>query len=361
MSDHAKQMTEDEAAEFAEQVFDVARRGDAALLAALLAKGLPANLRNHNGDTLLMLAAYHGHADAVRVLLEFKADPQIANDKHQLPIAGAAFKGNLPVVKALIEGGAPVDASSSDGRTALMMAAMFNASKWSTTCSARAPTPRLPTPRAHGIGRGTDHGRGGYGGAVAETGVGYAPSKTRPPQDPFMKNALVELIRKISAGVMGDDEVARIAEEAAQAYADPVAFLAANPDINYDDTFPIPLGEWVVVGSLPDTVLFQADTYGDLFAQIVASFGPGVAFNLKPKQLAKTEALTALNRIQIQMSALSPQDGGYVLLNFSQPLDDEIQAVLVYGNDLPRVLELCAEVGIHGEPSLEALRVAVHV
>ncbi|MGB3126318.1 MAG: hypothetical protein WBB95_21110 [Pseudomonas sp.] len=176
-----------------------------------------------------------------------------------------------------------------------------------------------------------------------------------------MKTALVELISKISAGVMGEDEVARVAEEAAQAYADPAAFLAANPDINYDDTFPIPLGEWVVVGSLPETVLFQADTYGDLFAQIVASFGPGVAFNLKPKQLAKTEDLTALNRIQIQMSALSPEDGGYVLLNFSQLLDDEIQAVLVYGNDLPRVLQLCAEVGIKAEPSLEALRVAVHV
>lgn len=176
-----------------------------------------------------------------------------------------------------------------------------------------------------------------------------------------MKTALVELISKISAGVMSEDEVARIADEAAQAYADPAAFLAANPDINYDDSFPIPLGEWVVVGSLPDTVLFQADTYGDLFAQIVASFGPGVAFNLKPKQLAKTEDLTALNRIQIQMSALSPEEGGYVLLNFSQLLDDEIQAVLVYGNDLPRVLELCAEVGIKGEPSLEALKIAVHV
>ena len=176
-----------------------------------------------------------------------------------------------------------------------------------------------------------------------------------------MKTTLVELISKISAGVMGEDEVARIAEEAAQAYADPAAFLAANPDINYDDSFPIPLGEWVVVGSLPDTVLFQADTYGDLFAQIVASFGPGVAFNLKPKQLAKTEDLTALNRIQIQMSALSPEDGGYVLFNFSQPLDDEIQAVLVFGNDLQRVLALCAEVGIKAEPSLEALKVAVHV
>ncbi|MBA2928271.1 hypothetical protein G9Q86_06785 [Pseudomonas sp. CCUG 57209] len=176
-----------------------------------------------------------------------------------------------------------------------------------------------------------------------------------------MKTALVELISKISAGVMGEDEVARIADEAAQAYADPAAFLAANPDINYDDTFPIPLGEWVVVGSLPETVLFQADTYGDLFAQIVASFGPGVAFNLKSKQLAKADGLTALNRIQIQMSALSPEDGGYVLLDFSLPLDDEIQTVLVFGNDLPRVLELCAEVGIKAEPSLEALKVAVHV
>ena len=176
-----------------------------------------------------------------------------------------------------------------------------------------------------------------------------------------MKTALVELISKINADVMGDDEVARIAEEAAQAYADPAAFLAANPDINYDDSFPIPLGEWVVVGSLPDTVLFQADTYGDLFAQIVASFGPGVAFNLKPKQLAKTEALTALNRIQIQLGAMNPENGGYTLMNFSQLLDDEIQAVLVYGNDVPRVLELCAEVGIKGEPSLEALRIALHV
>ena len=176
-----------------------------------------------------------------------------------------------------------------------------------------------------------------------------------------MKTALVELISKISAGVMSEDEVARIADEAAQAYADPAAYLAANPDINYDDSFPIPLGEWVVVGSLPETALFQADTYGDLFAQIVASFGPGVAFNLKPKQLAKTENLTALSRIQIQMSALSPEDGGYTLLNFSQLLDDEIQTVLVYGKDLPRVLELCAEVGIKAEPSLEALRIALHV
>ncbi|WMN16109.1 MULTISPECIES: hypothetical protein [Pseudomonas] len=176
-----------------------------------------------------------------------------------------------------------------------------------------------------------------------------------------MKTALIELITRISSGCMGDAEIQRIADEASQAYADPQAFLAANPDINYDDSFPICLGEWVVVGSLPDTVLFQADTYVDLFSQIVASFGQGVSFNIKPKQLAKTEALTALNRIQIQMGSMNPENGGYVLVNFSQLLDDELQMVLVYGHDVPRVLELCAEVGIAAAPALEALKVAVHV
>jgi hypothetical protein len=176
-----------------------------------------------------------------------------------------------------------------------------------------------------------------------------------------MKAALVELISKISSGCMSEDEILKVADEAAQAYADQGAFLTANPDINYDDTFPMPLGEWVVVGSLPETVLFQADTYMDLFAQIVASFGPGVDFNIKPKQLAKTEALTALNRIQVQMSSMNKENGGYVLMNFSQLLDDELQVVLVYGNDVPRVLQLCAEVGIAAAPSLEALKVAIHV
>ncbi|OHC12658.1 MAG: hypothetical protein A2002_00800, partial [Pseudomonadales bacterium GWC1_66_9] len=129
-----------------------------------------------------------------------------------------------------------------------------------------------------------------------------------------MKDPLQELIRNISSGCLDEAEIARIADEAAQAYADPQAFLAANPDINYDDSFPIPLGEWVVVGSLPETVLFQADSYEELFGQIVASFGPEVSFVLKPKQLHKVEPLKALNRIQVQLGSLYPEKGGYVLV-----------------------------------------------
>src|SRR3989338_4182875 len=111
-----------------------------------------------------------------------------------------------------------------------------------------------------------------------------------------MKAQLEELISKISSGCMLPEEVTRIADEAAQAYADPQAFLVANPDINFDDSFPIPLGEWVVVGSLPETVLFQADSYDALFQQIVDSFGPQVSFVLKPKQLVKVGPLKALSR-----------------------------------------------------------------
>jgi ankyrin repeat protein len=125
-ADQSRQMTPEEAADFAEQVFNKAREGDAAMLAALLSKGLPANLRNHKGDTLLMLASYHGHVEAVKVLLEHNADPEIRNDNGQSPIAGAAFKGDLEMVKTLVEGGAQVEGASFDGRTALMMAAMFN-------------------------------------------------------------------------------------------------------------------------------------------------------------------------------------------------------------------------------------------
>ncbi|WP_433783563.1 ankyrin repeat domain-containing protein [Pseudomonas frederiksbergensis] len=126
MSDKSRQMTPDEAAEFAEQVFNKARDGDAVMLDRLISSGLPVNLRNSKGDTLLMLASYYGHVEAVQVLLKHKADPELRNGNGQSPIAGAAFKGNLAVVKALVEGGAEVEGSSFDGRTALMMAAMFN-------------------------------------------------------------------------------------------------------------------------------------------------------------------------------------------------------------------------------------------
>ncbi|AXI80779.1 ankyrin repeat domain-containing protein [Peterkaempfera bronchialis] len=95
-----------EVVELAGRIFTAARTGDAATLAAYLDAGVPANLSNDRGDTLVMLAAYHGHPDAVRALLERGADPDRANDRGQTPLAGAVFKGEDDVVRALVEGGA---------------------------------------------------------------------------------------------------------------------------------------------------------------------------------------------------------------------------------------------------------------
>jgi len=46
----------------------------------LLEQGLPPNLGDHKGDRLLMLASYHGHAEAVRLLPDFYADAVLCND-----------------------------------------------------------------------------------------------------------------------------------------------------------------------------------------------------------------------------------------------------------------------------------------
>jgi len=56
--------------DFATKIFDLARAGDSAALAAYVDAAVPVELTNDRGDTLLMLAAYHGHEAAVRVLLE---------------------------------------------------------------------------------------------------------------------------------------------------------------------------------------------------------------------------------------------------------------------------------------------------
>jgi ankyrin repeat protein len=97
---------DDELIAFATRLFGLARGGDTEQLAGYLDAGVDPNLANQKGDTLVMLAAYHGHADTVRALLERGADPDRANDRGQTPLAGAVFKGEDEVVRALAVGGA---------------------------------------------------------------------------------------------------------------------------------------------------------------------------------------------------------------------------------------------------------------
>lgn len=53
-----------------------------------------------------MLAAYAGHPSLVSLLLTHGANPNRLNDRGQSPLAGAVFKKEDDVIRALLAGGA---------------------------------------------------------------------------------------------------------------------------------------------------------------------------------------------------------------------------------------------------------------
>ena len=104
----------------ATRMYDAARNGQIDIFQQALPAGLPANMTNEKGDSLvyqspflflqitcsqkqIMLASYHGHAPLVRLLLQHGADPNTLNDRGQSPLAGAVFKGEKEVVEVCFQ------------------------------------------------------------------------------------------------------------------------------------------------------------------------------------------------------------------------------------------------------------------
>jgi len=105
-----------EVLQLAAKIFNLARQGGTDVLATYVDAGVPANLCNDKGDTLVMLAAYHGHPQTVAALLEHGADPDRTNDRGQSPLAGAIFKGEADVVAVLLTAGADPDLGTPSAR-----------------------------------------------------------------------------------------------------------------------------------------------------------------------------------------------------------------------------------------------------
>jgi uncharacterized protein len=121
---------------------DLARNGDAIGLGALLKGGQAIDARDAKGNTLLMLASYHGRAEVVKLLLKSGSTVDLRNDKGQTPLGGVAFKGYVEIATLLLDAGAdpvadqggstPADFATLAGKTeilALLQARRDNAAK----------------------------------------------------------------------------------------------------------------------------------------------------------------------------------------------------------------------------------------
>ena len=89
----------------------------------LVEAGANPNIRNRYGETAIMLASYHGQTDMVRLLHLKGAD--IHHDGWN-PLLYAAFNGHLDTIRWLLDSHVNINATSDNGTTPLMMAVRGN-------------------------------------------------------------------------------------------------------------------------------------------------------------------------------------------------------------------------------------------
>jgi ankyrin repeat protein len=109
--------------ELLQSTFEDARNGDLDALVGKVDAGVPVNLTNSAGDTLLILSAYHVHIDLVRALLDRGADHARVNDKGQTALAAAVFRQRRDIVTELLRAGADPDLGP---KSAIAIATFFD-------------------------------------------------------------------------------------------------------------------------------------------------------------------------------------------------------------------------------------------
>jgi uncharacterized protein len=119
------------------EMLQVAANGDNARVKELLDKGVNVNMRGGDRNTPIMEAAYAGHLDTVKLLLDHGADLSAKKNDGATPnglahgneilelfknvaaLVDASGKGNSQTVKELIEKGTPVNGLDQFGHSAL--------------------------------------------------------------------------------------------------------------------------------------------------------------------------------------------------------------------------------------------------
>ena len=122
MTERAEDPATGPSAAVVEGVFELARDGLTGPLGEMIDAGVPLNLVNGRGDSLLIVASYAQHQGTVQELLRRGADTAIVNSMGQTAVACAVFRGNEAILLDLLQAGADPDLGS---HTALQIADQF--------------------------------------------------------------------------------------------------------------------------------------------------------------------------------------------------------------------------------------------
>jgi ankyrin repeat protein len=115
MTARAEDQTTHPSVAVVEGVFALARDGLTASLREMIDAGVPVNLVNGRGDSLLIVTVYGQHRDTAQELLRRGADTAIVNSMGQTALACAVFRGDEAILLELLRAGADPDLGSHTG------------------------------------------------------------------------------------------------------------------------------------------------------------------------------------------------------------------------------------------------------
>ncbi|AQW61153.1 ankyrin repeat domain-containing protein [Vibrio owensii] len=99
----AEDKLEEEYQSLVELFFDAARIGNNDVVDTFVSQGFPIDQRNNQSYTALMVAAYQGHRETVRLLLDSGANACLQDKRGNTALMGALIKREIGIAKDLYQ------------------------------------------------------------------------------------------------------------------------------------------------------------------------------------------------------------------------------------------------------------------